>query len=162
VPTPGSTPRSAAPDPVEDHLASIRVGQLESYLARTDAACPACGYDLRGHRGGTCPECGRRLGVLPVRATARAATLVPLGLGSGLNGAAVVAALVFLVIDHTTRHGALRVLATAGPFFGIHTFLLARGLGRGQGRTRAVRIGAAIGAWVLLAAGVAVFRIVNI
>lgn len=36
--------------------------RLERYLAdRSDVACPGCGYDLRGVRGETCPECGRAL-----------------------------------------------------------------------------------------------------
>ena len=30
-------------------------------FAATDAACPSCHYNLRGHKGGVCPECGRRL-----------------------------------------------------------------------------------------------------
>ena len=29
------------------------------YLARRAALCPACGYNLRGGRSPTCPECGR-------------------------------------------------------------------------------------------------------
>ncbi len=42
-------------------LLAIAVG-LTAYLWRTDRApswqCPKCRYDLRGHDGGVCPECG--------------------------------------------------------------------------------------------------------
>lgn len=31
---------------------------LRRYLADHDAPCPACGYNLRGLEGETCPECG--------------------------------------------------------------------------------------------------------
>jgi hypothetical protein len=31
---------------------------IESYLARRNAPCPRCGYNLRGLSKGRCPECG--------------------------------------------------------------------------------------------------------
>ena len=34
---------------------------LTEYLATRDAACPLCGYNLRGLTSPRCPECGRRL-----------------------------------------------------------------------------------------------------
>ena len=34
---------------------------LAEFLATRDAACPLCGYNLRGLTGARCPECGRRL-----------------------------------------------------------------------------------------------------
>lgn len=154
-----------APDIVERHLASIRVKQLERYLADTDAACPACGYDLRGHQGGICPECGRRLAVVPGRRWPLTATFVALSLGSGLHGAAIVASIVFLLTDDTARHAALRAIASAAPFFALHTFLLVQLIMGGRGfqfRTKALKLVALAGAWLLLAAGIAVFRFVNI
>ncbi len=35
-----------------------RNGRLRSFLASTDAPCPACGYNLRGVATRLCPECG--------------------------------------------------------------------------------------------------------
>jgi hypothetical protein len=32
--------------------------ELADYLARHDAACPCCGYNLRGSTASACPECG--------------------------------------------------------------------------------------------------------
>lgn len=34
---------------------------LRAYLARGDAPCPACGYNLRGVESAACPECGSGL-----------------------------------------------------------------------------------------------------
>lgn len=36
---------------------------LRAFLAENDVPCPACGYNLRGARVETCPECGRALEV---------------------------------------------------------------------------------------------------
>lgn len=35
---------------------------LEEVLLERDVACSECGYNLRGGRGGVCPECGARYG----------------------------------------------------------------------------------------------------
>lgn len=32
--------------------------RMNAYLATRDVACAVCGYNLRGVRGGVCPECG--------------------------------------------------------------------------------------------------------
>jgi len=37
------------------------VDALRLFLATHDAACPGCGYALRGVQSEQCPECGRRL-----------------------------------------------------------------------------------------------------
>jgi hypothetical protein len=34
---------------------------LPLFLASRDAACPACGYNLRGLREARCPECGEAI-----------------------------------------------------------------------------------------------------
>lgn len=34
---------------------------VRGFLAARDAACPGCGYNLRGSAGGACPECGRAI-----------------------------------------------------------------------------------------------------
>ena len=46
---------------------------LESYLATHDEPCPKCGYNLRGLRGGTCPECGTRIDLDTILAPLRRA-----------------------------------------------------------------------------------------
>lgn len=37
---------------------------LTAYLSERDAACPGCGYNLRGLTGRACPECNQRLRLL--------------------------------------------------------------------------------------------------
>ena len=145
-------------------MASIRIRQLESYLERTDAACPACGYDLHGHQGGICPECGRRLSVVPGRQWHLTTVIVGLALGAGLHGAAVAVSLAFLLIDRSAQHAALRAIASAAPFLALHTFFLVKLITQGgkfQLRSKAFRLGAVAAAWLLLAAGVAFFKYVN-
>jgi len=34
---------------------------LREFLATRDAACPSCGYNLRGLVGGMCPECNQEI-----------------------------------------------------------------------------------------------------
>src|SRR5262249_3110784 len=40
---------------------------LVSFLAARDAACPSCGYNLKGVESARCPECGTRLELSLVR-----------------------------------------------------------------------------------------------
>lgn len=40
---------------------AAEAGLLAAYLSARDAACPGCGYNLRGCAAGACPECGRAL-----------------------------------------------------------------------------------------------------
>ena len=51
--------------PVDPTLPRHDADFLVDWLAHRDTPCPACGYNLRGLVGPTCPECGRglRLGV---------------------------------------------------------------------------------------------------
>jgi hypothetical protein len=56
-PPPVSRPPAAGPAanaPAADPL-------LRDYLARRDAPCPSCGYNLRDNAHGACPECGEAL-----------------------------------------------------------------------------------------------------
>lgn len=55
-PAPGIVRPEAAP-PMSDSAADL----LQTYLADRDVPCPGCGYNLRGHTGARCPECGVRL-----------------------------------------------------------------------------------------------------
>lgn len=50
--------------------------RLAGYLHGRDAACPGCGYNLRGLRGTACPECGEGLTVQKIRYQ-RASPLTP-------------------------------------------------------------------------------------
>lgn len=46
-------------------LSRSEVWEAESfaaYVAGRDVACPGCEYNLRGSRGGVCPECGTAVG----------------------------------------------------------------------------------------------------
>ena len=40
---------------------------VEGFLARRDVGCPGCGYNLRGLRGASCPECGEVVELAVVR-----------------------------------------------------------------------------------------------
>ncbi len=42
--------------------------ELRAFLAGRDAACPRCGYNLRGLVGAECPECGLGLSLARLRA----------------------------------------------------------------------------------------------
>lgn len=44
------------PIPVMDDAAIV-----VAYLAERDAACPMCGYNLRGQKERCCPECGEKI-----------------------------------------------------------------------------------------------------
>jgi hypothetical protein len=39
----------------------LLMDDVREFLADRDAACPRCGYNLRGSAGTACPECGRRV-----------------------------------------------------------------------------------------------------
>ncbi len=77
---------------------------LRVFLAERDVACPNCGYNLRGLKGDTCPECSQRL-VLSVAlenpvSRAWLACILPLWISGGAFGL-----------------GGLIVLAVAGEQF---------------------------------------------
>lgn len=63
---------------------------LATFLAGRDAACPACGYNLRDLQGTRCPECGDmlvlRVGLVEPKQAAPIAGLIGLAAGAGLNG----------------------------------------------------------------------------
>lgn len=63
---------------------------LEQYLAERDVTCPLCGYNLRGLRGGRCPECGQELalqvGLVEPRFAAYLATVTAFCAGLGGSG----------------------------------------------------------------------------
>lgn len=46
---------------------------VRTYLQRTEAVCPTCGYGLRGVPVARCPECGRELDVELLRDGSEAA-----------------------------------------------------------------------------------------
>lgn len=69
-------------------------GLLPEFLAERDEPCPHCGYNLRGVRAGSCPECGKaiRLGLIGPGRFAGYGLAIVLGLlwvllASGMNAA---------------------------------------------------------------------------
>lgn len=46
-------------DPADDE--QVLAALLAVYLARNDAPCPKCRYNLRGVTNGLCPECGEKI-----------------------------------------------------------------------------------------------------
>lgn len=62
---------------------------LETFLADRDAPCPSCGYNLRGLRGTSCPECAQTLrltvGLVEVRQGLWVLGLVGAACGLGFN-----------------------------------------------------------------------------
>lgn len=68
--------------PDEQDLASLR-----AFLAERDAACPSCGYNLRGLPSPACPECNQALrlqvGLVEPRLGHFIAGLVGLAMGFG-------------------------------------------------------------------------------
>ena len=65
--------------------------QLVAYLADRDVACTGCGYNLRGIRGGRCPECNEdlvlRVGLAEPRLGAVVASLAGSWCCAGMTGA---------------------------------------------------------------------------
>jgi predicted RNA-binding Zn-ribbon protein involved in translation (DUF1610 family) len=99
-----------AHDPVQSHLSSLRLKQLESVFAESDAACPSCRGNLRGNKGGVCPECGRRLILVGTRHRALLAASAGWGLGVLLNLLILAKKVVVLRADELTAHEWIGVL----------------------------------------------------
>jgi hypothetical protein len=108
-----------AHDPVRSHLCSLRLKQLESMFAETDATCPSCGCKLRGHKGGACPKCARRLILVGTRRRALLAASAGWGLGVLFN---------LLILGKKVvelRAGELSLREWMGVFSGGTLFVLA-------------------------------------
>jgi len=80
--------------------ASFDSDLLQRYLAKRDASCPRCGYNLRGLHGQTCPECGEALqlhvGLVHPKQGALITGLIGLAAGVGLNGLLLIYAAVII------------------------------------------------------------------
>ena len=127
---------------------------LVAYLAGADVACPLCGYNLRGLKSGTCPECNEditlRVGLSEPRIGAYIGALA--GHLAGAGGAAVC---LVLVAAMTMRYG-------SGPggskWFAVYVLpwiaLVVQGgsaalLGRVRGRRWFRLLGAGARGWVI-------------
>lgn len=62
---------------------------LRTFLAKRDAPCPACGYNLRGLASDVCPECRQRLelrvGLVEPQLAAYLTAVVALSAGVGFD-----------------------------------------------------------------------------
>lgn len=99
-----------------------RSTRIADDLARRDAPCPACGYNLRGVRTPRCPECGRDIGWSDIPAPDRPlgwrvhlVDLLGLGVIVGIN--AVLAGII----------AAATVLGTRGSWFTLIRWRLSKG-----------------------------------
>ncbi|HYE03831.1 MAG TPA: hypothetical protein VD963_11440 [Phycisphaerales bacterium] len=108
---PAPPPLDAAPadppaDPPADLAASpvTRSARLAEFLAHEEAACPLCGYGLRGLKAARCPECDAplHLGILSDDARLRLpwflTAIVSISLGLGFD-AVVSLLLIVIIID---------------------------------------------------------------
>jgi len=115
-----------------DHQPDAPPEFLTTFLAGRDAACPACGYNLRDLQGTRCPECGDmlvlRVGLVEPKQAAPIAGLIGLAAGAGLNGLL----LLYLGIQATL----IRV-----NFYGVERFLVLNSIGF-------IVQGAAMGLWL--------------
>lgn len=63
---------------------------LARYLADRDAACPGCGYNVRGLSSAVCPECGKQIeltiGLVQPKQGGLIAGLIGLSAGAGFAG----------------------------------------------------------------------------
>jgi len=77
-------------------LQDANFAALQAFVNNRDVACTWCGYNLRGLKSGSCPECGRRiilqLFVDPPKPSAMIAGLIALSAGLGINGLGLLAA----------------------------------------------------------------------
>lgn len=125
-------------DPVRS---SSRSRRITEDLARRDAPCPGCGYNLRGVRVPRCPECGREIdwsdipaAVKPLGWRVHLVDLFGLGAIVGINGVLI------LVIGIATMFG------TRGSWFTLIRWHYSRG-GESVWTLLLVALGVSLMAW---------------
>lgn len=133
---------------------------LRMFLAAQDAACPSCGYNLRGLAGEACPECNQRLvlavGLAEPRLGWYLAAVIANALGLGFS--LLLAGFIVLNVLMRTRGG-----PPPDMFPAVGVPLLLQGammvvLVRGGRRIRR----ASTPSRIMLAAGCAVLTITNL
>jgi hypothetical protein len=137
---------------------------LESYLAEREAPCPGCGYNLRGLRGTSCPECSQALrlavGLVEPRQGLWVLGLVGAACGAGFNALL----LVYAALQAFSRRG---IHAVPGEFI-LHNAVggLAEGAllaffiaaaRRIRRWSAPARIGLALLAWLAVALNIVIF-----
>lgn len=84
---------------------------LKVLIENRDAACPGCGYNLRGLTGDRCPECHRMISIDVLRKPTRAGPFLAgaIGLSIGL-GACVIFVLASILTLSFDSHEFVRIL----------------------------------------------------
>ena len=113
-PPPHPAPPESPGGPQPPVAADDETALLLEYLQSTDAACPACGYNLRALTTPRCPECGLaiRLSVAPVTPHMRAwlAMTATTAMTAGIG-------LLFTLINESARFAAPPASLARAYFF---------------------------------------------
>lgn len=93
------------------------------FLSRTDAPCPACGYNCHALTRPACPECNAPLTLALHSDQARlgpwATAALPLALGAGFDGVVSIIMSVGAFISAPTGGPPLRFITVLAVFFGL-------------------------------------------
>lgn len=106
---------------------------LAAYLARRDAPCPSCGYNLRGLTSRRCPECDQELALRVALLVPRAGAFI-----LGLCGTAIGTGFCILLLAFATLHSIpgkesrllMFGLAVSGPLLALWVAKRRRLIGR--------------------------------
>lgn len=139
---------------------------LPMFLAENDAACPGCGYNLRGLTGRVCPECAQSLRLMVALQEPRLgmwiAGVIGTAAGAGFNGLLLIYVVVMMAREGGIRGGSFMVPFLAINLIGLLVqsaalILWLRFRRRYRLSPRWARVVWVVGAWILSLVDLAVF-----